>query len=71
MSDSVKESLSFRFVDDIDQVLEMVFGEGLKNRPVVEDADGGEAEEASEESVPFVLGNQADDNVADPDVIKN
>ncbi len=71
VSESVKQALSFRFVDDIDQVLELVFSDGLKNRPVVESVDTDEGEETSEESVPFVIGNQPDDSVADSDVIKN
>jgi len=70
VSESVREALSFRFVDDVDQVLEMVFGEGLKNRPVVESRREDEGEE-TEDSVAFVLRNQSDDSVADPGTVKN
>ncbi len=70
VSESVRQALSFRFVDDVDQVLEMVFGEGLKNRPVVESRQEKGAEE-TDDSVGFVLGKQREDAVADPDAIKN
>ena len=71
VSDSVRDALSFRFVDDVDQVLEMVFGDGLKNRPVIESHREDEAGEETEDSVAFVLRDQRDDAVADPDSIKN
>ncbi len=68
VSESVRDALSFRFVDDLDQVLEMVFGDALKNRPVVESRRQDEGEE--EDAVPFVI-NQPDETVADPDAVKN
>jgi ATP-dependent Lon protease len=71
VSDSVREALSFRFVDDVDQVLDMVFGDGLKNRPVVESRREDDVEEETDDSVAFVLGNQSADAVQDPDAIKN
>jgi ATP-dependent Lon protease len=71
VSDSVREALSFRFVDDVDQVLDMVFGDGLKNRPVVESHNEDEIEEPADDAVAFVMGNPRKDAVADPDRIKN
>jgi ATP-dependent Lon protease len=71
VSDSVREALSFRFVDDVDQVLDMVFGDGLKNRPVIENRREDDVEEETDDSVAFVLGNQSDDVAQDPDAIKN
>ena len=71
VSDSVRQALSFRFVDDVDQVLDMVFGDALKNRPVVESRREDDVEQEADDSVAFVLGNQPDNVVADPDAIKN
>ena len=71
VSESVRQALSFRFVDDVDQVLDMVFGEGLKNRPIVESREGKDPEDQTDDSVAFVLGNQREGSVADPDAVKN
>jgi ATP-dependent Lon protease len=71
VSDNVRQALSFRFVDDLDQVLEMVFGDGLKNRPVVEFRGGEEPKEENDDSVAFVLGSESDEAGADPGSVKN
>lgn len=71
VSESVRQALSFRFVDDVDQVLEMVFGEALKNRPVIESRQEKDDAEKTDDSVAFVLGDPREDAVADPDTIKN
>jgi ATP-dependent Lon protease len=71
VSEAVREALSFRFVDDLDQVLEMVFGDGLKNRPVVEFRGGGQPSRGEDDSVAFVLGNEPDEAGADPGSVKN
>ncbi|MEE8412654.1 MAG: hypothetical protein V3S47_09120, partial [Acidobacteriota bacterium] len=70
-SESVRQALSFRFVDDVDQVLEMVFGEALKNRPVIESRQEKDDAEKTDDSVAFVLGEPREDAVVDPDTIKN
>jgi len=71
VSDNVRQALSFRFVDDLDQVLEMVFGDGLKNRPVVEFRGGEDPKEENDDSVAFVLGSESDEAGADPGSVKN
>ena len=71
VSESVRQALSFRFVDDVDQVLEMVFGEALKSRPVIESRQKKDDAEKTDDSVAFVLGDPREDAVADPDAIKN
>jgi len=71
VSENVRKALSFRFVDDLDQVLEMVFGDGLKNRPVVEIRGGGEPPEEKDDSVAFVLAKESDETGAEPGSVKN
>jgi len=71
VSDAVREALTFRFVDDMDQALDMVFAEGLKNRPVVESRREDDDEEDPEDGVAFVLPGKPDKSAPDPDAVKN
>ena len=59
VSDPVREALKFHFVDDLAQVLDLVFGDGIKNRPVVESHEEDE-EKAADDSVAFVIGDPDD-----------
>ena len=70
VSDDVRSSLKFSFVDDLDDVLELVFGEGLKNRPVVETRSEPQGEQDDDGSVSFVL-NDPTKSTGDGDNIKN
>ena len=58
VSDPVREALTFQFVDDLEQVLELVFGDAIKNRPVVESRRDDGGDEPSDDSVAFVIGDQ-------------
>ena len=73
VSDAVREALKFSFVDDLDDVLELVFGAALRNRPMVErrDQEASTAPDEDDDSgVSFVLKKQQKPT-ADPDNIKN
>ncbi len=44
VSDNVRNALTFEFVEEVGQVLELAFGDALKNRPIIDDGGGLEAE---------------------------
>jgi hypothetical protein len=39
ISENVRKALKFNFVDEIEQVLDLTFGEALRNRPQIESED--------------------------------
>jgi ATP-dependent Lon protease len=71
VSDAVRQALSFRFVDDMDQALDMVFGKALKNRPVVESRHEDEGQEETDDAVAFVLPGERGEAGPDPGAVKN
>ena len=60
VSNSVKEALSFHFVGEIDQVLDLVFGPALRERMKL-------APPAAEEAEPVVSVVSGEDVISDPD----
>jgi ATP-dependent Lon protease len=70
VSDPVRKALKFHFVDDLDQVLDMVFKDGIKNRPIVESREDDGGGETSEDSVAFVIGDQ-DEKGSKPGSVRN
>jgi len=68
VSEPVKKALEFRFVDEIGEVLDIVFGGPLRERLGSKTTDGTTDEKASKAPapVPFAVGPEADDGGSGP-----
>jgi len=74
VSEPVRQALRFEFVDDIDDVLDLAFGDALKQRPLPE-PDAAESDERTGErpktpSVAVVANVEADDGPGEGPVIR-
>ena len=74
VSEPVRQALRFEFVDDIEDVLDLAFGDALKQRPLPE-SNAAESDERTGEgqktpSVAVVANVEADDGPGEGPVIR-
>jgi ATP-dependent Lon protease len=63
VSEPVRKALQFHFVDEVDQVLDLAFGEALRNRPVESFDDGAAPEEPVQRTpITVVVADEAEDD---------
>jgi ATP-dependent Lon protease len=67
VSETVRDALSFHFVDEVEHALDLAFGDALRNRPRIESADQRPAE--PEPEVAVVISPDSDDAGAESNTI--
>ena len=60
VSDNVRNALKFHFVDEMEDVLDLAFGEVLRQRPKISTTEGPEPDEDAENEIPLAIAGDGD-----------